>query len=125
MSDKMIVPIKSVHNFEEQTFEIGDRCWFVTRLAEKSKDLPIQEMPITALNTYMLHPTHDTMSGFVCHVKKVINADMSYPIILDDEGYVMDGRHRIAKALLEGLDTIKFVRFEETPPCDYITPKTM
>ncbi len=117
----MKVFIKDAHGLENQTFNSGKFSWFVSRLIEKSKDLPVQEMPITALNTYNLHPVSVTMAGFVCHVKKVLEADLQYPIILDDEGYVMDGRHRIAKSLLEGKETIKFVRFEETPIYDSTT----
>jgi len=45
---------------------------------------------------------------------------LSYPIILDDEGYVMDGRHRIFKALLKNKPSIKAVRFTKTPKCDFI-----
>lgn len=103
----------------QQTFNYNGERWFVSRLIEKTKDLPVQEMPITGLNIYDLFPRIDSMKGFVGHVKKVLAADLSYPIILDEEGYVMDGRHRIAKALLEGEETIKFVRFEETPGPDF------
>lgn len=116
----MKVYIKDTYSIKNQTFEDGRRCWFVSRLFEKAKDLPVQEMPITALNTCELHPTSKNMAGFVCHIRKVLAADLKYPIILDDEGYVMDGRHRIAKALLEGIEVIKFVRFEETPSYDYL-----
>ena len=49
-----------------------------------------------------------------------MDADMSYPIIMDDEGFIMDGWHRVAKALLEGRETIKAVRFENTPAPDYV-----
>ena len=51
-------------------------------------------------------------------LKNVLEADMSFPIILDEDGWVMDGRHRIAKALLEGHEKIKFVRFDVTPSPD-------
>jgi hypothetical protein len=40
-------------------------------------------------------------------------------IILDDDGYVMDGRHRIAKAILTGEKSIKFVRFDVTHSPDF------
>lgn len=116
----MKVKIKEVSPLKEQIFEDGKKCWFVLRLIEKSKDLPVQEMPLTGLNTYNLYPQPKSMNSFVSHVYKVNNADFSKPIILDDEGYVMDGRHRIAKALLDGAETIKFVRFEETPVYDYM-----
>lgn len=104
----------------QQTYTDDKRTWFVSRLIEKARDLPVQEMPITGLNIYQLCPAMRTMREFVGHVRKTLDADLKYPIILDEEGYVMDGRHRIAKALLEGRETIKFVRFEETPEPDKV-----
>ena len=115
----MKVTIKDVSELKNQTFEDGGKTWSVLRLIEHSKDLPVQEMPLTALNTYTLCPKPTNMNSFVSHIKKVLECDLKYPIILDDEGYVMDGRHRIAKALLQGKETIKFVRFEETPGYEY------
>ena len=104
----------------QQTYDEKNRRWFVSRLIEKAKDLPVQEMPITGLNIYNLHPEINSMRDFVGHIQKVLDADLQYPIILDEDGYVMDGRHRIAKALLEGKETINFVRFEETPGPDIV-----
>jgi ParB-like chromosome segregation protein Spo0J len=47
-------------------------------------------------------------------------ADLSKPIILNEDGELLDGRHRIMKALLVGHSTIKAVRFDENPsPCKY------
>ena len=48
-----------------------------------------------------------------------MDADLKYPIILDDDGYVMDGRHRITKALFQGKKSIRFVRFKKMPSPDY------
>jgi len=54
----------------------------------------------------------------VMHMRAVSNADLNYPIILDEDGEILDGRHRIMKALFLGKETIKAVRFEENPrPC--------
>lgn len=59
-----------------------------------------------------------TVRQMVMHMKAVNNADLSKPIILDEDGEVMDGVHRIMNAMLNGIDTIKAVRFEENPePC--------
>ena len=58
------------------------------------------------------------LSELVGHMMSVNNADLKYPIILDEDGVIMDGRHRVMKALLEGKKTIKAVRFAENPsPC--------
>lgn len=115
----MKVTIPKTPSIENQTFEYNGKRWFVSRLIDKAKDLPAQTMPISALNIFNLSPNIENMKSFVSHMQAVIDADLSYPIILDDEGFVMDGRHRIAKALLEGKETISFVRFDETPSHDF------
>jgi hypothetical protein len=115
----MKVNIKDTGNIDRQVFRDGDKCWFVDRLIKLSKQLKVQTMPIQGLNLYGLYPKINTTCEFVDHVKRVLASDLKCPIILDGEGYVMDGRHRIAKALLHGKETIDFVRFEETPYRDY------
>lgn len=75
------------------------------------------EIPINHLNVRYMY---DRMSlrEMVTHMQAVNDADLEMPIILDEDGEVMDGRHRIMKALLLGKETIKAVRFDENPyPC--------
>lgn len=75
------------------------------------------EIPIDHLNVYN---TYDnlTLRDMVMHMKAVNDSDLDYPIILDEDADIMDGRHRIMKTLLLGIPTIKAVRFDENPsPC--------
>lgn len=75
------------------------------------------EIPLDHLHLYCIYEKL-TLRELVGHVRAVLDADLSYPIILDEDGEVMDGRHRIMKAILDGTGTIKAVRFEENPtPC--------
>ena len=90
------------------------------RLISLSSELEQFDIPLKHLNIHNLYPQIETTKEFVDHIGYVINADMSCPIILDEEGYVMDGRHRIAKALLEKHETIKAVRFDVTPDCCFV-----
>ena len=53
-------------------------------------------------------------------MRLIDEADLSFPIILAANGEVMDGRHRIAKAALEGRATISAVQFDGDPPPDYV-----
>jgi len=46
--------------------------------------------------------------------------DLRYPVILSADGRVMDGMHRVAKAYVEGRESVVAVRFGETPEPDYI-----
>ncbi len=45
--------------------------------------------------------------------------DLSYPIILGADGRVMDGMHRIARAILDGHETIIALQFDVHPEPDY------
>ena len=52
-------------------------------------------------------------------MRLIDETDLGYPIILASDGSVMDGMHRVAKALLEGQETIGAVKFSQDPEPDY------
>lgn len=109
--------IKPWISVDEQVCRFGKSEWSVARLRTLAKDLPVMEVPVNHLNVY---ETYENLSlrAMVMHMKAVNDADLNYPIILDEDGEIMDGRHRIMKTLLLGLPTIKAVRFDENPsPC--------
>ncbi len=60
-----------------------------------------------------------TCRAIVEHVRLIQEADLALPIILSSDGRVMDGMHRVAKALLEGYETIEAVKFSQDPEPDY------
>ena len=101
-----------------QKYEADGFSWSIIRLIELSKDLEVFEIPLSGLNLCSLYPKINNMLDFVGHMKQVNDANLKYPIILDNEGFVIDGRHRIAKALLNNKQTIKAVRFQIMPGCD-------
>ena len=103
-----------------QCSRLGRNEWSVARLIELSKNLEVMEIPLAHLNIYNKYEKL-TLREMVSHIKAVMNADLSYPIILDEDGDIMDGRHRIMKALYLGEETIKAVRFDVNPdPCRVI-----
>lgn len=104
--------------------------WVVPRLWEASKALPITEVVIATLEEvtdphgWLRHwraPSHPLVAP---EMGRVLTADLDYPIILHPEGWVMDGCHRIVRALREGRSTIRAVRFtyETLPSPDEINP---
>ena len=99
----------------EQVACIGTHEWSVARLITLSKDLPIMNIPLNHLSVYSRYDKL-TLRELVGHVKAVLDADVYYPIILDADGDIMDGRHRVMKAILEGHNTIRAVRFDVMPP---------
>lgn len=102
---------------DAQESRLGRYIWSVPRLIELTRGLPVLRIPLQHLNVYY---TYDSMTlrQMAGHIQAVKDADLSYPIILDEDGDVMDGRHRITKALLKGKKHILAVRFEVNPsPC--------
>ena len=55
---------------------------------------------------------------YIVHYNRVKNADCSIPIILRDDGYPMDGWHRIIKAKVENLN-LTARQFLKTPEPDF------
>jgi hypothetical protein len=87
----------------------GNR-WSVARLVDAAKDLIPFDLPLAGLDLDMKIWEGCNMLDLAFHVKKVNEADLSKPIILDWNGSIADGRHRIIRALVEGRRTIKAVR---------------
>src|SRR5262245_33957212 len=52
------------------------------------------------------------------HARDILAADLSYPIIMTASGEVLDGAHRIARAHLEGLDSLPAVVLDDLPKPD-------
>jgi len=61
-----------------------------------------------------------TCRAVVEHAGFIQEADLSFPIILSSDGRVMDGMHRVGKALLNGQADIEAVRFVRDPEPDYV-----
>lgn len=102
---------------KDQMCQLGKHHWSVARLVELSRGFPVMVVPLDHLNVYDKFENL-SLRGMAMHIKAVEEADLSYPIILDEDGEIMDGRHRIVKALVNGDRTIKAVRFDENPsPC--------
>lgn len=99
-----------------QYYGAGDYLWEVQELWEAAKRLPVYEVPLIALCTdHSLWAGCDTYMEFVRHCKLVHKADLKYPILLDPDGNLADGRHRLAKAIMLGKRTIKIRRFISMP----------
>lgn len=96
-------------------------CWNVARLIDLCKDLKPFDCPLASLDLSDKIWSNYDIDFLAFHIKKVMAADLSKPIIIAWNGSVADGRHRIIKALVEGKRTIKAVRMQDRPtPCSEI-----
>jgi hypothetical protein len=106
--------------------ERGLLAWDVDQLAELTKNLPRIQVPLTAIREldepyWFSSGNHEaTCRAVVEHAQFIAEADLAFPIILSSDGSVMDGMHRVGKALLSGLTSIEAVQFESDPAPDHI-----
>ena len=105
----------------------GRAYWWTQKLWATSNDLPVRRVAIASIAEFDMdcwfQGRHEpTCRAVAEHVKRINQADLAYPVILAADGHLMDGGHRIAKAWLEGRTEIDAVRFETTPPPDWIEP---
>ena len=102
---------------KNQMCHLGRLYWSVPRLFELAKNLTVMDVPLDHLSLYYTYKEL-TLREMVMHMKAINEADLDKPIILDEDGELMDGRHRLMKAMFYGHKTIKAVRFDENPsPC--------
>lgn len=103
----------------------GLLAWKVGRLIELAKELPVEPVALSRVaevdedHWYAFGGRLPTCRSILDHCKLIEAADLSFPIILDAEGRVMDGMHRVCKAILRGDTHIGAVRFPETPQPDF------
>lgn len=120
------------YDFGESGFLDGDDekvyFWKLSTLWKVSETMPVEEVLLSSFDW--------TNENFQCsdfstpplwrdigdHTKRILAADLQYPIIISAEGNVMDGMHRILKCYVFGLPTVKAVRFTQTPPPDITIP---
>ncbi len=104
----------------------GLMAWDVVRLIDLSKDLQRTRVPLSSIRemdeVYWFDDEAErpTCRNVLVHMRLINEADLSDPIILGADGRVMDGMHRVAKALLQGREEIEAVQFERDPEPGYV-----
>lgn len=79
-------------------------AWNVTTLLRASENIEVVdwEIPKDFLDDWYWEE-----EGIHDHLTRCLDADLQYPIIVDDRGFVLDGCHRTIKALSLGRSTMK------------------
>lgn len=111
------VTFSSIEPLQDYYHDRDGNAYSVARLIDDTKHLKPFDCPVAALELSDEIWQGCNMHSLAYHCKKVNQADLSKPIIIDSNGTVADGRHRIIKALVEGKRTIKAVRvmWKQTP----------
>jgi len=104
----------------------GLLAWDVRRLVALARDLPLERVPLERIaelgepHWYAHGEATPTCRSVVEHCRLIAEADLAFPIVLDRAGRVMDGMHRVCRALLEGRPDVAAVRFERDPEPDHV-----
>jgi hypothetical protein len=103
----------------------GLLAWEVRRLIELAAPLPVKQVPLSAIaeidaDHWYFHGEVPTCRSIVEHCRLIAAADCAYPIILDSQGRVMDGMHRVCRLLMEGARFVWAVQFDIDPQPDFV-----
>lgn len=101
--------------------EAGLRAWDVDRLVRLTKHL----QPQLVLLSEIREIDEEYWGPMTCrkvaeHARLINECDLRFPIILSTDGGVMDGMHRVLKALAQGETHILAVRFTTDPEPDHV-----
>ena len=104
--------------------EAGLIAWDVDRLVALSKPLKPELVPIAEIREV----NEAFWGSMTCrdvaeHARLINDCDLTHPIILSSDGRVMDGMHRVLKALMQGERHVRAVRFTSDPEPDHIGVK--
>ena len=106
--------------------EGGRGHWWTDRLWAAAASLPIETVAIDAIAEFDMdcwfHGRAPTCRQVADHARRINAADLTHPVILSANGGLMDGGHRIAKAYLLGLPTVRARRFVTDPEPDWTVP---
>lgn len=99
--------------------------WYTERLWKLAQDLPEYDADVALFeeldrDCWFGEGRTPTIREVAGHCRRINDTDLHYPVIINDNGQLMAGGHRLARALLEGRKTVKAVRFEEMPAPDEI-----
>ncbi|WP_353472461.1 hypothetical protein PVT71_00085 [Salipiger sp. H15] len=100
--------------------------WDVHRLVRLSRGLPVETIAVSDIAEidelwwYQPGDGAPTPRSIAEHMRLVDETDLRWPILLCAEGRLMDGMHRVVKAMKEGRSEIRAVRFRPTPEPDFV-----
>jgi len=100
--------------------------WEVADLTAAAADLPVEEVPVGELEHLLdevvwfdadseARDDKPTARAVAVHAERIYGAELEFPIPLASTGEVLDGMHRLAKAWMMGVETIKVRRFVVEP----------
>lgn len=107
------------------TYQNVQYIWRVTTLWRFSNNKTSELIEINQLSRYLEEDrwfgnhTKPTLENLLLHFDRILKSDLSYPLILSPNEDILDGIHRVAKAMLFKEKKLKIIKLNELPPSDY------
>lgn len=104
----------------------GLLAWDVRRLIERSRGLPVFSLRLATIaeidenHWFGYEGQSPTCRSLLEHMSLIDQADLRFPIILSANGRVMDGMHRVCKAVRQGDSHVPAVQFVTDPEPDFV-----
>lgn len=118
MSKPPKVTFRKAEPLQDRYSDRDGNLYSVARLVDDSKHLPVFEVPVAALCVGDVIWAGATIFDLAFHVRKCMDADLDCPILLDWNGDIADGRHRLITAIAKGKRTLKARRITWKPEPD-------
>jgi len=92
---------------------VGNGMVTVERLIELAEGLEVYDMDVRSVHIGCTPFGLDALTPYSLahHAIRVGSVDITKPVIVNADGYIMDGWHRIARALIDGRTHIPAKRF--------------
>jgi hypothetical protein len=107
---------------------LGQRAWHIETVWQAARELPVEEVSIETIREIDEDCWFDgrpaTVRAVVEHARRIDEADLATPVVLAADGQVLDGMHRIAKAVLRGRETVPARRLVTDPDPDWLLSDT-
>jgi hypothetical protein len=100
--------------------------WYISSLRKVTADLEVRPLVIASVadldenlwfSAFGEVPTCRTVA---LHAKRILDADLRWPVILSPDGDVLDGMHRVSKAWILGVAEVAAVQLAVMPPPDEV-----
>lgn len=99
-----------------QSIEYKGYNYRICDLIMLANDVECVDVPVNLLGWSYYAISHGVeMPDVIDTCRKINEADTDYPIILAPCGYILDGRHRVAKTIMQGGTTIKAKQLADLP----------
>lgn len=118
---KMFIEFQNIIDVKDSNFRWNNGSgWKAETLIQYAKEQKLKPFKLyfSNINIGFSPFKIDDLYDFISHCQRVNNTNLKYPVILSETGLILDGWHRVAKAILMGKKYIYAVRFIINPEMD-------